>query len=859
EAAALVFEGLVMTYKELDERSNQLARYLESMGVISDSRIGILFNRSFDMIVGILGILKSGCTYVPLDPGLPSKRLSYILEDSGVNFLLYQEESLLSSLSVSEFIFFLDIRESLSYSSSSVVSSRTEDSVAYIMYTSGTTGLPKGILISDENVITLINDPLSEIAVTGSDRVLQWSNYAFDGSTYEIFGSLLNGASLYLIDKSVASDAAALSQAINRHELSVIFITTALFNSLADYDLSLLSSLRLLLFGGEKVSLTPVRKMLSGLGSGKILHVYGPTETTVYATCYVISEIPALAGTIPIGKPLTNTSLYVLNPSSDIVPIGVVGELCIGGSGVAAGYLNQEELTKENFIANPFVEGDRIYKTGDLVRWLADGNIEYIGRKDNQVKIRGYRIELGEIENVLSSLPEIGQCCVLAREDEGGNKRLIGYVVTEGKLDKADLQDRLKSSLPDYMIPLLWVELDQLPLTSNGKIDKKALPDPDNSDLSTQEYVAPRTDTERALAVIWQQLLGIEKIGIHDNFFELGGHSLLAIKLVARINEVLDLNTNIMTIFEYPTICNFVESLDSVKSAKENILIPLQKKGSNKAIYLAPPGGGTVNCYIELAKLLGEDQPVYAFQSPGLNGKSPISDSIEEMAFTFVEEMQKVDPYGPYRLGGYSFGGIVAYEMAVQLQNKGFDVEELLIFDSSFTGFDLDRSESNNRDDSYRSSLETLIRTMFGDDFNWSNLVLENKSADEQIEIVCKLLSDSKLKINENEVKGHLEVIFRNENYIYIAQNKPIVEAQIILFRAMYTPAEDETKDKIIIIENDIEKFDYEWQKYTNKEVIVHHIPSTHITLLDSIYLKQISDILMGIEETTTGINQINN
>ncbi|WP_260850329.1 non-ribosomal peptide synthetase [Flavobacterium anhuiense] len=571
EAAALVFEGLVMTYKELDERSNQLARYLESMGVISDSRIGILFNRSFDMIVGILGILKSGCTYVPLDPGLPSKRLSYILEDSGVNFLLYQEESLLSSLSVSEFIFFLDIRESLSYSSSSVVSSRTEDSVAYIMYTSGTTGLPKGILISDENVITLINDPLSEIAVTGSDRVLQWSNYAFDGSTYEIFGSLLNGASLYLIDKSVASDAAALSQAINRHELSVIFITTALFNSLADYDLSLLSSLRLLLFGGEKVSLTPVRKMLSGLGSGKILHVYGPTETTVYATCYVISEIPALAGTIPIGKPLTNTSLYVLNPSSDIVPIGVVGELCIGGSGVAAGYLNQEELTKENFIANPFVEGDRIYKTGDLVRWLADGNIEYIGRKDNQVKIRGYRIELGEIENVLSSLPEIGQCCVLAREDEGGNKRLIGYVVTEGKLDKADLQDRLKSSLPDYMIPLLWVELDQLPLTSNGKIDKKALPDPDNSDLSAQEYVAPRTDTERALAVIWQQLLGIEKIGIHDNFFELGGHSLLATRLVSLIRKELSIEIEIADVFEHTTIAALGAHV-SVQS--EGVLLP---------------------------------------------------------------------------------------------------------------------------------------------------------------------------------------------------------------------------------------------------------------------------------------------
>ncbi|UFH41822.1 non-ribosomal peptide synthase/polyketide synthase [Flavobacterium cupriresistens] len=859
QAIALVFEDQVMTYKELDERSNQLVHYFESMGVISDSRIGILFNRSFDMIVSILGILKSGCTYVPLDPTLPSKRLSYIVEDSSVNFLLYREDSLLSSLSVSDFIFFLDIAESSAYESSKAVNERHSASVAYVMYTSGTTGVPKGISISDENVITLINDPSSAIAINCSDRVLQWSNYAFDGSTYEIFGSLLNGASLYLIDKSVASDAGALSKVINRNELSVIFITTALFNSLAEYDLSLLSSLRLLLFGGEKVSITPVRKMLSGLGSGKIHHVYGPTETTVYATCYAVFEISDSATTIPIGKPLTNTNLYVLNPSLDLVPIGVIGELCIGGSGVAGGYLNQEELTKENFIANPFVEGDRMYKTGDLVRWLADGNIEYIGRKDNQVKIRGYRIELGEIENVLSSFSEIIQCCVLVREDEVGNKRLIGYVVSEGKLNTTDLQERLRVSLPEYMVPMFWVEMDQLPLTSNGKLDKKALPDPDSSELSSKEFVAPGTDTEKQLAVIWQQLLGIEKIGIHDNFFELGGHSLLAIKLVAKINEVLDSNTNIMTIFEYPTISNFVENIDSMQSAKENILIPLQKKGSNKAIYLAPPGGGTVNCYIELVKLLGDDQPVYAFQSPGLNGKSPVSESIEEMASKFIEEMQKIDQYGPYRIGGYSLGGILAYEMAVQLQDKGFDVEELLILDSSFMGFDVDRSENKERDDSYRSSLKTLIQAMFGDEFNWSDLVLENKTAEEQIEAVSKVLSDSKLKINEDEVRGHLEVIFRNENYIYIAKNKPKLKVPIILFRAMYTEIESEIENKIITVENDLEEFDYGWQEYTTEQVIVHNIPSTHITLLDNTYIKEISDILISLNELTSEIQQINN
>ncbi|MFD2943644.1 non-ribosomal peptide synthetase, partial [Flavobacterium notoginsengisoli] len=378
EAAAIVFNEGKMSYKELDERSNQLAHYLNSSGVVGDSRIAILFDRSFDMIVGMLGILKSGCTYVPLDPSLPSNRLSYILNDSNVNFFLYRDESLLSSLSVSEYTF-LNLEESSGYETSEVSSEREQCSIAYVMYTSGTTGVPKGIAINDKNIITLINDPSSKISVTGSDRVLQWSNYAFDGSTYEIFGSLLNGACLYLIDKATASDAGAIAQTIKRYELSIIFVTTALFNSLAEYDLSLLSSLRLLLFGGEKVSVPPVRKMLAALGSDRILHVYGPTETTVYAACHAIYEIADDTDTIPIGKPLTNTRFYVLNSSNSLLPVGVVGELCIGGSGVSSGYLNQDELTKEKFVCNPFVEGDIIYKTGDLVRWLEDGSIDFIG------------------------------------------------------------------------------------------------------------------------------------------------------------------------------------------------------------------------------------------------------------------------------------------------------------------------------------------------------------------------------------------------------------------------------------------------------------------------------------------------
>ncbi|SNR31532.1 hybrid non-ribosomal peptide synthetase/type I polyketide synthase, partial [Flavobacterium sp. ov086] len=562
EAVAVVYQGEELSYKDLDERSNQLVHYLKSTGVVKDSRIGILFNRGFDMIISILGILKSECTYVPLDPLLPSNRLSYILEDSSVNYLLYSEESLLSDLAVSEYTL-LNIAESYHYETSASLHKRELDSVAYVMYTSGTSGAPKGILISEENIITLINDPSDKISIKASDRVLQWSNYAFDGSTYEIFGSLLNGASLYLIDNLTASDAGALSQVINKHELSIVFITTALFNSLAEYDLSLLSSLRLLLFGGEKVSVPPVRKMLAALGHNKILHVYGPTETTVYATCYVVSDIPDNADTLPIGKPLTNTSLYVLNSNQELVPIGVIGELVIGGTGVAKGYLNQVELTNEKFITNPFIKGEVIYRTGDLARWLPDGNIEFVGRGDDQVKIRGYRIELSEIENVLLSLDLIIQCRVLVKEDVSGNKRLVGYVVLEGVLDKEKIEEQLKSVLPEYMVPQLWVELDTIPLTSNGKLDKKALPEFDGSQLSTQEYVAPRNETEIQIVAIWESLLGVTNIGIHDNFFELGGHSLLVVQLISRL-QALDFYILVKDIFANPTIASISNKLSSI-------------------------------------------------------------------------------------------------------------------------------------------------------------------------------------------------------------------------------------------------------------------------------------------------------
>ncbi|MEL6558318.1 MAG: amino acid adenylation domain-containing protein [Bacteroidota bacterium] len=563
EATAVVYEGESLSYQQLNERSNQLARYLKSLGIASDDLIGISINRRPEMIIGILGILKSGGAYVPIDPEYPQSRIEYMLEDSGVKVVLSAEDclSVFSDTTKPEVIS-LDTDWSQKIAKRSIKNLKrvaSPEHLAYVIYTSGSTGNPKGVMNSHHGILNRLLWTQGTYGLTSEDVVLQKTTFSFDVSVWELLWPLMSGSKLVFARPGGQGDVTYLKGLIESEQVTTIhFVPSMLAVFLAGSSAGDCSSLRRVLCSGEALTLEHVRSFRELFPTIRFDNLYGPTEAAIDVSSWSVPEEVSDIARVPIGRPVSNTRLYVLDAHESLVPIGVVGELCIGGDQVALGYLNKELLTKEKFVANPFNEGDFLYKTGDLARWLPDGTVEYVGRKDTQVKVRGYRIELGEIENNLSLLSGVTNCCVMASVDSEGNNRLVAYVVLDGELDntdwKADLQASLKEGLPEYMVPRLWIKLDEMPLTVNGKLNRKALPDVDDEALSSKEYVAPGTDTEKQLVAIWQELLGVEKIGIHDNFFELGGHSLLATRLVSMIRKELDIEIAIREIFNFSTV-----------------------------------------------------------------------------------------------------------------------------------------------------------------------------------------------------------------------------------------------------------------------------------------------------------------
>ncbi len=567
---ALQYKDQQLTYQEFNQKVNQLARLLREKGVTRDSIVGLMVERSLERIIGIYAILKAGGAYLPIDPELPVNRVKFMLEDSKASIFVTQN-SLADKVVFDGEMILIDEADIFRGDCSNLEIINTQDDLAYVIYTSGTTGKPKGNLTTHFNVYGVVKNP-GYVTITENDRILQVLNYAFDASVIDIFGSLVNGATLILVSKEYLLDITLLGELIEKEKITIVSVSTAMFNILVDQRIDSLKDVRKVLFGGEKASLKHIQKAFEYLGPARLLNMYGPTECTVLATYYQINSLSLCnqIKSVPIGTPISNAQIYILDQDDNHTPIGVAGELCISGDGLGRGYLNRPELTEKKFVQNPirilpYSDGERLYRTGDLARWLPDGNIEFIGRIDHQVKIRGFRIELGEIEIELRKCGEIQDAVVIAREDLEGNKYLCSYLVADNELSAVDLRDQLAKSLPDYMIPSYFIQLESLPLTSNGKVDQKALPEPSKNINTGLNYVAPTTEIEERLAKIWSEVLGVQQVGIYDNFFVLGGHSLKASALLSKTTKEFNVEIPLSEIFTHPTIKEFAQLIQNAK------------------------------------------------------------------------------------------------------------------------------------------------------------------------------------------------------------------------------------------------------------------------------------------------------
>jgi amino acid adenylation domain-containing protein len=567
DAVAVVGQGRKLRYAELESQSNRLARYLLEHGVKIESRIGIAMDRWPELIVAQLGVLKAGCAYVPLDLDHPATRLQYIIEDAGIEFLLSKAEAegreRLPRHGVRILCLDSDWEQVASCDDAPLPSRTYPENLAYVIYTSGSSGQPKAAMITHQAVSSLILDS-DYIRLQSTDRVAQIANFSFDLSTFDVYGALLNGAAIVIFDKETILNPSELAQRIMLEKTTVAFIPTAVFNLLASDSPQCFAGFRYVLFGGEAADVRAVRSVLPHAHSGRLVNLYGPTEATSYCTFFPIHGVERRTDNISIGQATPNSLTLVLDEMMELTLSDIAGELYIGGLGLARGYLNRPDLTAERFVPHPFakVPGERLYRTGDKVRRMPGGNLEFRGRVDFQVKIRGFRIELGEIEVALGECPGVRQVRVIAREDHPGDKRLVAYLVAAEETRVEQLRDALKLRLPDYMIPSAFILLPGLPLTPNGKLDVKALPIPERA--ASANYVAPRTPEEAKLAEIWSQVLRTERVGVEDNFFDLGGHSLLATQVVSRMQDVFGKNLPLRRLFEFPTIAGLAQLIRSL-------------------------------------------------------------------------------------------------------------------------------------------------------------------------------------------------------------------------------------------------------------------------------------------------------
>ncbi|WP_229689048.1 non-ribosomal peptide synthetase [Puia dinghuensis] len=687
---ALLFEGISISYKTLAEKSSRLAHYLQSCGVHKGDAVGLALDRSAEMIIALIAIWKAGAAYIPLDPAYPDERIEFMLKDAAAGILLTTSKYRTRFHSQAKSLTLEDCWDKIAHNPATPPVTGTGADLAYILYTSGSTGTPKGVEIEHHNLVNFLLSMQREPGITGADRLLAVTTISFDIAGLELYLPLISGATLVLADAESAKDGRILLDMVRMEKITMMQATPSTWRMMLDAGWNNHLPLKALC-GGEGLPKDLAETLVTKCSS--LWNMYGPTETTIWST---LKQIQPGDDTITIGRPINNTRVYMLDESAKPVALGAIGEIYIGGDGVARGYHNRPALTAERFLSDPFAkDGSKMYRTGDLGRLLETGDILCLGRIDHQVKIRGHRIELGEIEHSLVKQPGIKEAVVIAREDRPGDQRLVAYIVPTGNSlpegshfplnEQREWEKGLHNLLPAYMIPNDFIAMQQLPLTANGKIDRKALPRPvAKTGALPKEYTPPATELEKIIAASWIQSLGLSKVSVHDDFFELGGHSMIAIQVMTQLEKTLDKRLPLTTLVECPTIAQLAGRLEQKdKDLSWSSLVAIRAEGSKTPLYIVHGGGLTVLIFHALAMSMDPDQPVYGLQAKGLNGIDEPLDNMDAIAAHYVAEILEHNPDGPFCLAGYSFGGFIAFEMARQLQAMGKEVKMLGIFDTA--------------------------------------------------------------------------------------------------------------------------------------------------------------------------------
>ncbi|MFJ8996720.1 amino acid adenylation domain-containing protein [Streptomyces sp. NPDC102279] len=701
-AVAVRCAGRELSYRELDERANQLTHRLVGLGVGPEAPVAVLMERSVDLVVALLAVLKAGAFYLPLHSGYPLDRMQWIVDETAAPVLLTDRAMRDRGLPSGAALVVVD--EDTELAGLPVgdpgVESRP-DQLAYVMYTSGSTGRPKGVAVTHRDILDLVGDGM--FGAGAHERVLMVAPYAFDPSTYELWVPLLHGGRTVVTpgdDLSVAT----LARLITEEAITGLQVTAGLFRVMAEEDPGCFAGVREVITGGDVISPTAVQRVLEHCPDTVVRCAYGPTETTLFASQAPWTAADVVPAPIPVGRPLDRMRAYVLDETLAPAPAGVAAELYLAGAGLARGYFGRPDLTAERFVADPFgAAGSRMYRTGDLARWSGEGLLEFVGRADDQVKIRGFRIELGEVEAVLSRFPGLSQVAVTAREDQPGDKSLVGYVVAEAGSSSPDtdgLRAHASGLLPEYMVPSAFVVLDRLPLTTNGKVDHRALPAPETP-KPARAGRGPRTPREEILCGLFAEVLGLPTVGIDDSFFELGGHSLLATRLASRIRAILGVKLSIHRLLKTPTVAALSSLGQTDNEEQDSALEPvldLRPVGSRPPLFCVHPGGGMAWCYAGLLRYVPRDVPVYGLQARGLAADEPLPADLDELIEDYLGRIRAIQPSGPYSLLGWSFGGKVAHTLAARLQQEGEQVSLLAVLDAGTGGHASEDSTRSRRD-----------------------------------------------------------------------------------------------------------------------------------------------------------------